>query len=401
MITRQRALVIGAGIAGPACALFLRNAGYDVSVFEAYRRRTDVGGALAIAPNGMHILRELGLAERVQDAGSVVETMTFRTRRGRSVGVLPFRAQGPDPMPAVSLSRATLHALLLEALAERGISCAHEKRLVAIREVGDGVEAHFADGSIERGDVLIGADGIYSTVRELILPDAPKPAFTGLIGGGGFLSRSVMADLMGSASERTMTFHFGDRAFFGCALGDRREEEGAYWWYSFAQDAPLSAEQRTTLNLDPGSEISARSGHAWSAQVADIIAATQRVIAPNDIFDVSGLPRWHAGRCMLIGDAAHAVSPHSGQGASMALEDALVLARALSDEPADLKAAFRAFEATRRPRVEKVVEMGRRSGDLKRRGSIANAIQMALMPLFLRFAPSPRWLYDHDIRRAA
>ncbi len=125
------------------------------------------------------------------------------------------------------------------------------------------------------------------------------------------------------------------------------------------------------------------------------------MIPPLDIFDVARLPRWSEGRVALVGDAAHAVSPHSGQGASMALEDAIVIAKQLAAQPADPAAAFATYESERRPRAERVVAMGRQSGDQKKGGRLASLIRNLMMPVFLRLAPKPDWLYGHEIRWAA
>jgi len=392
----QHVLVIGAGLAGPATALFLQKAGFEPEVFEAYPGRAGSGGALVLAPNGMAVMAELGLAERVVAAGTVIERFDFRSRRGFRLGRTAYAPPGLYRCPGVSLSRARLYGILLEALAERGIPVRHGKRLTGIEESTGAVTARFDDGESATGDLLVGADGIRSTVREIILPQAAKPAFTGLIGGGGFLSREDLARLVGAGNEGAMTFCFGQGAFFGYAFGDRGTENGAYWWHSLASDRPLSAEERQRLSGQAGIDAFLQVGHGWHERVRGIVAATREHIGALDIFDVGSLPRWSNGRSVLVGDAAHAVSPHSGQGASMALEDAIVLAKALRDRGSHAQ-AFAAFEAERRPRAERVIAFGRRGGDRKRGGRLASALQTALMPLILRLMPAPHWLYGHEI----
>jgi len=400
MSVKPRALVIGAGVAGPATALFLARAGYEPAVFESYPGRASVGGALAIAPNGMSVMGELGLADRVVAAGSAVDGFGFRTKRGRALGSMAYGPAGRYRFPAVSLSRNTFYGIVLDALEKRGTAPSFGKRLEAIEQDDGGITARFADGSAERGDILVGADGIHSAVRRLVLADAPQPAFTGLIGAGGFLPRRAFLERVGARAESTIQLFFGEGAFFGCAPGDRREVDGAYWWHALARERPLTEAEREALTGEAGVAELMRAGDGWCALVRDVIAATTTHIAPLDLFDVASLPRWHAGRAILVGDAAHAVSPHSGQGASMALEDAIALAKALRAQPDQPAAAFASFEAARRPRAERVVAMGRRSGDQKRHGRLASWLQTLIMPLALRLMPAPRWLYGFEARWA-
>jgi 2-polyprenyl-6-methoxyphenol hydroxylase-like FAD-dependent oxidoreductase len=241
--------------------------------------------------------------------------------------------------------------------------------------------------------MLIGADGIGSTVRRLLLPDGPAPAFTGLVGSGGFVPRSAMERIVGADRARSITLSFGSGVFIGHAFADRSDERGAYWWYALPRDRPLARDAREV----PDVETLLALGD-WSDTTRRILHSTSRMFPTLNLFDVARLPRWSEGRVGLIGDAAHAVSPHSGQGASMALEDAFALVEALRAAPDSPAHALEAFERARRARVEKVVQMGRRSGDQKRKGPIGTAIMTALMPIMLRLMPRPTWLYGWEAR---
>ncbi|MEO5866842.1 MAG: FAD-dependent monooxygenase, partial [Sphingomonas sp.] len=181
-------------------------------------------------------------------------------------------------------------------------------------------------------------------------------------------------------------------AFVGHAMGDQRQDTGAYWWYALPSELPLTASRRQALAGRSGIDKVLRAAK-WSEQTRSIIEATSAMMPVLDLFDMPSLPQWHSGRCVLIGDAAHAVSPHSGQGASLALEDAAELAAALQrhDRP---EAAFADFEARRRRRTERVVAYGRKVGNQKRLGPIASKVQEWIMPMLLRAMPSNDWLYD-------
>jgi 2-polyprenyl-6-methoxyphenol hydroxylase-like FAD-dependent oxidoreductase len=393
---RLRVIVIGAGIAGPAVALFLKRLGADVTVFEAHGPCADIGAALGVAPNGMTVLDHLGLADAVVTAGSPIERFEFQTGNGRRLGTMAYAPRGRYRFTGISLGRPKLNAIMTQALHDQGVSVVYNKRLSGITQDARGVLARFTDGGEVWGDILVGADGIRSAVRALAMPAAPNPAFTGLVGCGGFVPRSVMRNVLGPDRQTTMGFAFGRAGFFGYALGDQTEEKGAYWWNALPFEHPPNRSEREALSGRAGIETFLASDPHWSGAVRTIVEATTHPLGPFDLYDVATLPRWWSERVVLMGDAAHAVSPHAGQGASMALEDAIVLAKVLRDNENSPQAAFRAYEANRRPRAEKVVAEGRRNGDQKKKGPLAGPIQQMLMPLLLKLAPAQRDLYGYD-----
>jgi 2-polyprenyl-6-methoxyphenol hydroxylase-like FAD-dependent oxidoreductase len=390
-----RVLVIGGGIAGCALALFLHKAGIEAVVFEAHPYSRGAGGGLQLATNGMNVLAELGLADALAARGTACHGMEFRDRRGRRLGRLELPSNGRS---AVTVSRTVLHELLQDAARACGIAIVHGKRLVDWQEGPGSVVASFADGSSAEGDLLVGADGLQSRVRQRLLPDGPKPAFTGLVGTGGFVPRAALR-AAGLVDESSMTLFYGAGAFVGCAYADRREESGGLWWTSLARDVPLESTERAQLAGEEGIRSVLGAGDGWNEAVRQVLGATVETVAPIDIFDVATLPSWSRGRVVLMGDAAHAVSPHSGQGASMALEDSITLAKLLrSDGVGDPTQSFTAFERERRVRVERIVAFGRRSGDSKRRGVVGAWLQAQLMRLFLHLhQPDMGWIYAHRV----
>jgi 2-polyprenyl-6-methoxyphenol hydroxylase-like FAD-dependent oxidoreductase len=379
----QHVPILGGGIAGPTLALFLRRAGFKATIFEARQERSDIGAALGLAPNGMNVLAELGLADRVITAGTIMDRSVFRSVEGRPIGATPATGSRFGE-PGVTLSRAALHRILVEAAAAAGIPVRYGQRLVDMREDARGVTAIFADGSEERGDLLVGADGINSRVRDLVLPDAPKPEFTGIVGPGGFMPRSAVPERPDDDGH-SLVLYYSPRGFFGYGRGDRDEATGAFWWTVIERETPMTEAERDATSLaDVRESILAASDH-WDQAVRHILEATTKFVPPLNIFDVASLPRWWRGRTVLIGDAAHAVSPHSGQGASMALEDAIVLARILRDAQGSPGDAFAAFEAARRDRVERVVAFGRQSGNSKKKqGPLVAWVMRMAFPLLIR-----------------
>ena len=164
-------------------------------MFEAWPYSTGIGGGLQIAPNGMHVLAEIGLADEMIRRGSIAESFDFYSQKGALLGSLNRNMKARFGQPAVNMCRATLNEMLINKAWCENVELRFEKRLVAIEDRADQpVIAHFADGTTAEGDFVIGADGVHSAVRGHVIPDGPKPFDTGLIGFGGFVPRSVIAD---------------------------------------------------------------------------------------------------------------------------------------------------------------------------------------------------------------
>jgi 2-polyprenyl-6-methoxyphenol hydroxylase-like FAD-dependent oxidoreductase len=382
MNTPRRALVVGGGIAGPALALFLRRAGIEPMVLEAYPRADDVGGSFQIAPNGVRVLAELGLGDALLRAGQASRSFCFRNHLGRVIGAARTDRSGA----AVNVTRAALQRLLRDELETKRIAVAYEQRLRAVTFAGNEVVAEMEDGSTEVGDFLVGADGVSSRVRACILPDAARPRYTGMVSIGGFC-RASYAPPPELVDDAQLTFMVGPKHQFG--YGKFGPALWAWWCHALAE----SDAERTLLTTMPGEAMRARMTdryRGWSTPAVELIAATERWLA-TPIYDVPTLPAWHKGRVVLLGDAAHAMSPAGGQGASMALADAMLLARLVGDGARTVEDAFARFEALRRPGAEKFVNQGyandRRT--LKELGPVAmwmrdRVFMPALMPLLTR-----------------
>jgi 2-polyprenyl-6-methoxyphenol hydroxylase-like FAD-dependent oxidoreductase len=369
----RRALVIGGGVAGPTLAMFLRRLGLATTVLEARSEAAgDEGAFLGLAPNGLQVLAELGLGAEIQARGAVCQGMRFTNARGRCIGVIDHRDHAQRfGAQMVMIRRAELHRALMAAAAERGADCRFGAKLVELDQRPGEVVARLESGEELAADVLLGCDGVRSRVRALTLPDAPAPAYTGLCDVGGF-ARCPGAPLEPGWTMMT----FGRRAFFGAFAAPG----GEVWWFhnngarETMQVADLERRRASILALHAGDP-------EW---IADVVRATPTLLGPWALHDIMTLPRWHAGRVCLLGDAAHATSPSAGQGASLALEDALVLARCLRDAEAP-QAAFARFEQERRGRVEAVVRQARKNGDGKApAGPVAAWFRDRMLPLFLR-----------------
>jgi 2-polyprenyl-6-methoxyphenol hydroxylase-like FAD-dependent oxidoreductase len=377
-------LVIGGGIAGPALALFLERAGITPVINEGRPTPADDAGAfLNLAPNGLAVLETLGLAEEIAARGRPTTSIEFLNHRGKRLGRFPETT--------ILLRRGALNRALREAAVGRGIRFEYARRLVQVHTPdAGGVIARFEDGTEARGDLLIGCDGIHSATRRAILPEAPGPEYTGVIDSGGFSPVPP-----GSQADGVMRMIFGLRGFFGYQVVPSGE---AFWFENFHQAAEP---ERSGLEAIPDLEWRQRLLELHledPAPVTEIIRSAAEPIGRWPIYDLPTLPAWHRGPVCLIGDAAHATSPHAGQGASLALEDAIVLAKCLRDIP-DLERAFTAFESNRRPRVEKLVREARRQGGRKAAATpLSRRVRDLVLPFFLELGMrSLREVYQYRV----
>ena len=397
MNKRPKALIIGGGIAGPVTAIFLQKAGIDAEVFEAWPYSTGIGGGLQIAPNGMHVLAEIGLASEMIRRGSIAESFDFYSQSGTRLGAVNQNMEARFGQPAVNMCRATLNEGLIDKAWCENVELRFEKRLVAIEDRADQpVIAYFADGSSAEGDFVIGADGVHSAVRGHVIPNGPKPFDTGLIGFGGFVPRSVIEDT--PIGQRVLTT-FGQSGFFGYGFCSSAPTDGAMWWSTQPSHGVDAAEFRAMSQDALRRHL--RQFHAgWHDPIPRILDAAENIVV-TDTLDVATLPTWSRKRTLLIGDAAHATSPHAGQGASLALEDAMRLGRLMLDRQ-ELGLTFQNFEAERRPRAEKIVALARRNGNSKREFSPTGAwIRDRMLKLLLPVtAKGMDWMYRYDPRAA-
>jgi FAD-dependent urate hydroxylase len=292
------------------------------------------------------------------------------------------------------VKRGLLQRVLREEAHSRGIEIEYGKRLLSYEVASEdaGVIASFEDGTEAVGDLLVGADGIHSRVRRVMDPEAPHPSYTGLLSLGGYAKGPRIAP-----TPETQHFVFGKRAFFGYLV----RESGEIWW--FANVARPDEPSRKELSGISSAEWKRRLRELFSGDlslIGEIIESTQGEIGAHPVHDIPTAPTWHRGPAVLIGDAAHATSPNSGQGASLAIEDAIVLAKCLRDIP-DTESAFAPYEGLRRERVEKVVAYSRRIGQSKAISNpVARWLRDQIMPFALKLFASTNshaWLYTYHI----
>jgi len=381
------ALIAGGGIAGTVTAMALHKAGIDATVYEAYPdTAAEVGAFMTLMNNGLDALRAIDCYELVVKGSFPVDTIQFFTHTGKHLGDSAVGATtGVDGPHAIK--RAELYNLLRTEAVTRGIPIDHGKRLKDAFFSNDGVTAVFEDGSQASGDILIGADGIHSVVRKLIDPEAPTPSYRGATTVCGYASSTLTAPVS------TFRFVYGKRVLFAYTTAP----DSQTWWFANCPGPELSKTELAAITTAQWRDRVLRllAGDRTSARA--IVTATDTIVASNS-FDIEPVPTWHRDSMIVIGDAAHVSAPNAGHGASMAIEDSIVLAQCLRDLPVP-KQAFLAFEQRRRERVERVVATSARMGNRALPGPVGRIVRDLMLPRLLKRGPrnAADWLTRYHI----
>lgn len=392
----KKVLIAGAGVAGPVLGIFLRRAGFEVELFEIADGLSNQGAGLGIAPNGIRVLQKAGVLEELRKVSMRAATWRFENERGGLLAAIPDVGEGSE-FQSLMVMRPALQRVVVEEAKRQGVRFYYGKKAVAVKdELGGPLRVQFEDGSELQGDVLVAADGIRSSIRSMVMPDAPKPSYTGMIAPGG-LSPCFDGAVVKANDAVTVRFVFGQRGFFGYFNTMTSSGPRTCWWSTYRASLP-------DRNHPAGKEeLKARLlalHDGWRGPVRQLIEMAEEVLELA-IHDVPSLPRWSVGRTVLIGDAAHAVAPHSGQGASMALEDAMLLAKMLRDSNGEyVQAVFAQFENERRQRTDRVIEVGRRNARRKdTMSSFEYWVMQQMMKVAIPLSHRRRqaWLLDYSI----
>jgi len=350
-------------------AIALRRKGFDAHVYEAAPKFQPVGKGIWVPTNAMQVFDRLGLANAIQSAGWPLERIRISTRaqvRLLEVDLRKFQAKYGHL--TISIHRADLVRILADALP--GPSIHLGKRMVGFTQDENGVSARFEDGTAAHGDLLVGADGIRSVVRETIFPGIP------LRYSGQTCYRGVAAMELAPELTRTCLEVWGGPARMGfSAIGP-----GQIYWF-----APVSAEVDTASSSGAALSGDLIDRYAeFPAPIPDILRATPpEGIIRTDLHDFATLDRWSRGRAVLLGDAAHAMTPNLGQGGAQAVEDAYVLADRLA-ACSTMERAFLEYERIRLKKVHWVAKMAWRLGQI---AHLTNPLLRGLRDRALRLTP--------------
>jgi 2-polyprenyl-6-methoxyphenol hydroxylase-like FAD-dependent oxidoreductase len=370
----KKAIIIGGGIGGLAAAVTLRKIGMQVEVWERARELKAAGTALSFMCNAVSALHSLDiyLDDELSTRGRVFERLHFLTRKGRHIRSMEFGEYArKQNAPSFAIHRADLQATLLKA-AGADLRIGLGAVATGFQVSGSGVHVDFADGRQADGDLLVGADGFHSAIRkQLIGPEEVRD-------GGYVCWLATVPFEHPKFTEGYAAHYWGAGERFGLAdIGNGR----AYWW------GTKNTEPGTPAGADVKPEVQRVFSH-WAPEVREVIRTTPA----ESIVTVRAQDRpfrdtWGQGPVTLLGDAAHPMLVSLGQGAAMAVEDAVVLAQQLA-AAADVQQGLRAYEAERIPRTQIMVEASRA---LSRVEQLEGAFAHRMRALYFKFAPEKKF----------
>lgn len=374
--------IIGGGIGGLATANALFKKGFKVQVYEQAQALRPIGAGLSLTPNGLNSLNAIqpAIVESLMSAGSPMQTLTLKRSTGEVIASEPMTTMQQYGQPMLNIQWSKLQAILASTLPPEIIHLQH--RCVGFEQQDNKVEVHFANGKTVQADLLIGADGINSVVRQEIIGDG-TPTYAGRMSWRAViqypheqLSPNVAILVTASDGKNIVLIDIG---------------EGYTFWSAGVLLADDSVCQRASDAKVRVLEFFA----GWTEPVEAIIEATpEEDIVERPIWDRPPLPRWSKGRVTLLGDAAHPVVPSLGQGANMAFEDAYELAEYLSTAP-DIETALNAYENSRVPRTEVIYNRSAvRGHDSYRPDSETTFVKM-MNPSQMSQDDFQAWLYSY------
>lgn len=332
--------IIGAGIGGLTAAIALRKKGHEVEVYEAAETLKPIGAGIIMASNAMQIARRLDFADAIIQHGNALQAFGVGNHLGQALQVMDIESiRQKFGEASVAIHRGQLQQVLLQQL--EGIPLHLHKRLQSIEQTPAGkVMASFEDGGNAEADLLIGADGLRSATRKAILGEKP-------------LRYSSHTCWRGIIQHQLPEVHRGLELW--AKTGGKR--------IAMIQVAPHQVYFYYTEKRKPGFKLPKEAQisylqeqlHEFPGWYAEVIGkANPEEVFHDDLYDLKPLDKWHNGKVMLLGDAAHATTPNMGQGGCQAIEDAWYLAQYLEQYPT-VAEAFAAYEKFRRPKVDFVV----------------------------------------------
>ncbi len=366
-----RIAVIGAGLGGASAACLLRQAGFNAHVYEQAPGFSRLGAGIHIGPNVMKVMRRIGIEDAMNAQGSHPDYWYSRHwQTGDVLAQIPLGDFAVSEYGAsyLTVHRGDFHALLMEALPSEAVSFG--KQLSKVVDRGDVVHMEFADGSIEEADLVVGADGVNSRIREELLGAEP-PKYAGYLAHRAvFPTPPVKAGML--PFDACVKWWSDDRHMMTYFVTARQDE------LYYVTGVPVDEWDLNDRWLPSSKDEMRELYRGWHPTVQALIENT-REVTKWSLLERDPLPLWSRGRLVLLGDACHPMKPHMAQGAGMAIEDAAMLVRCLKEVGAhDHELAFSLYEANRAERASKVQRISHDN-------------------TWLRTNEDPSWCFGYDV----
>ncbi|HRG79245.1 MAG TPA: FAD-dependent monooxygenase [Cyclobacteriaceae bacterium] len=374
---KNRILIIGGGIAGLTTALALQKMNLDFIVFEAVPEIKAVGAGISLAGNAMRALKKLGVDEEVKRRGHLISSMIIEDDKGKRISIMDAeklsREHGLDN---VAIHRADLHQVLLTSIDTNRIVTG--KKAIDFSEEPGGITIFFDDGSKEQGSAAIIADGIHSGIRKKLLPEV-SPRYSGYT-----CWRGVVENRWNIQHHAVETW--GSKGRFGYVpIGNNK----VYWFA--CKNAPIKDEMMSLFRISDLVD----NFKSYTYPIPEILKDTSDAdLILSDIVDLKPISQYAFNRILLLGDAAHATTPNLGQGACMAMEDALFVAEEINKQPENIISAFKSFEQKRVPRAHYIVNTSFRLGKL---AQWENPVLTKFRNMLFRLIPD--WVNEKQVAR--
>ena len=371
MPTQQKIAIVGAGLGGAAAATLLQKAGFKVDVYEQAPAFSRIGAGIHMGPNIMKIFRRMGIEQQLSEMGSHPDFWFSRDgATGDYLSRIPLGEFARKEYGAayITVHRGDLHALQMSTIAPG--TTHFNKCLTRLEETDTHVNLYFSDGTSTQADIVIGADGINSKIREELL-GAEKPLYSGWVAHRALI-RSEELTRYNLNFENCVKWWSEDRHMMVYHTTAKRDE------YYYVTGVPHAAWDFQGNFVDSSREEMFDAFQGYNPTVQALIESSESV-TKWPLLNRNPLPLWSRGRLVLLGDACHPMKPHMAQGAGMAIEDAAMLTRCLQETGlSDYRTAFDLYEANRKNRASRVQ-------------AVSNA------NTWLRTQEDPAWVYGYDI----
>lgn len=372
MSKSRKIAVIGAGLGGAAAARLLQNAGFDVDVYEQAPEFSRIGAGIHVGPNIMKVFREMGLEQQLEAMGC--DPDAWISRDGSNAEVMAEASVRDYGATYITVHRGDMHLLQVQSLDPQKLH--YGKQLLNVEQTPDDVTLYFTDGTTATADIVVGADGINSKIREILLGAEP-PLYSGWVAHRALIRGEKLEKLRAEHPlDDCVKWWHKDRHLMAYYTTRERDE---YYYVTGVPQEEMDTGGRSFLESDHQAMYDAFA--EFHPRIQAMIAASEDItIWPLN--NRNPLPVWSDGRLVLLGDACHPMKPHMAQGAGMAIEDAAMLTRCLQLEGLEnYSSAFRLYELNRKDRATRVQ-------------SVSNANS------FLKAQEDPSWVYGYDVYAA-